>query len=686
MLAEGLRLLVGVLVVFAPGLAVLLALGIRERLWLAGLAAPLTTGIVLLVSLFTGATGLRFGLLTVVVALAVFVVLASVAGLLLRRRRGTAAPEPGEDPAFRAVTGRAGTWLQLAGLVIGAGGVLLGVRTWHTGLGSWATPTQEHDTVTHAVLTAFTHFTGQAAPWQVLPVDVVHDSTVQFYPPGFTNLAALLVDVFGDTMLSLNLVTVVFSVVVLPLSVGALTAAVLRHARLGRGWVELGAGVAALVSVQLYRPGIAFAHDGGVLPNAAAMAIAPGLTAVMLVIGRRHWGRAVLVGVALAGAINVHPSALMTAALTTAAALAGLLFTRRGRTAFVRALPPLLLAGVVAVLAALPDVFALLRLGGGTVGDAPATIKAQTLGEAVTAVVKLPYSGYFDLTGTLGQLALGVLGLAGALVAIVSRRCWPLVTAWLFWVAVIISFHTSPNSGFGATVGRFYYRVAGRVDTHIYLMIPVLAGVLFALLGLAFASVRLRVPVPVRTRPVVAAVLAVLAVGVLTATTFRGYMNTGALSLSQRYAAPQFVRYDKSDDAAAAWLHQHAAPGETILNNANDGSTLLYVDYDLPILNIVPDGHSPITDNVTLLARFNAFPHDEAVRDILRRKNVRWVYTDTTAPTVGTDGHHWSGQRTFSLAAGLEDLNGLPGLTKVFTAGTVSVYRLDLPPSNPPQG
>lgn len=685
MVTEGLRLLVGVLVVFVPGLAVLLAFGVRERLWLAGLSAPLTTGFVLLVSLLTGVTGLRYSLLSVTVSLVVVVLVAVGLRFLLRRRRAVAEPaEPADD--LRFVAGSAGRWVQLAGLVIGAVGVLLGVRTWHTGLGSWATPTQEHDTVTHAVLTAFTHFTGQAAPWQVLPVDVVHDTNVQFYPPGFTDLAALLTNIFGDTMLSLNLVTVVFSVVVLPLSVAALTAAVLRHARLGRGWVELGAGVAALVAVQLYRPGIAFAHDGGVLPNAAAMALAPGLTAVTLVIGRRNLGRAVLVGIALAGAINVHPSALTTAALTTVAAMVGLLFTRRGRTAFVRSLLPLVLAGVVTVVVALPDVFALLRLSGGTVVDAPATIRPQPLGTALGVVWRLPYSGYFDLTGTMGQVALGVLGLLGAVVAIVSRRCWPLVTAWLFWAAVIITFHLSPNTGFGATIARYYYRAAGRVDTHIYLMIPVLAGALFALLGLAFASQRLRFPVPVRTRPVFAAALTIVVLAALTVTTFRGYMNTGAYSLSQRYAAPQFVRFDASDDAAAAWLHEHAAPGETILNNANDGSTLLYVDYDLPILNIVPDGHSPITDNVTLLAMFNSFPENTTVQDILRRKNVKWVYDDSQAPTVGTDGNHWTGKRSFSLAPGLEGLAGLPGLTKVFSQGTVTVYRLDLPPRNPTQG
>jgi hypothetical protein len=687
MLSEAVRLAVGVLVVLVPGFAILLVAGVRERLWYAGLSAPLTTGFVLLVSLFTGVTGIRFGLLTTLVALAAVLLVLGGVRLLVRRRRPAPEPvPPAEDERLRALTGTPGRIAQVAGLLIALAGVGLGVRMWHQGLGSWQTPTQEHDTVTHAVLTAFTHFTGQAAPWQVLPIDVVHDTAVQFYPPGFTDICALLTDIFGDTMLSLNLTTVAFMVVVLPLSVAAFTAAVLRHGRVGRGWVELGAGVAAFVSVQLYRPGIAFAHDGGVLPNAAAMALTPGLVAVMLVIGKRHWGRAVLVGVAAAGAFNLHPSALTSVALTTVAAMIGLLFTRAGRLAFVRALLPLVLAGVVAVVLVIPDVLALLRLGGGTVVDAPATIRGAPLGASFEYLARLPYGGYFDPSGTLGQLTLGVLGLAGALLAVLSRRSWTLVTAWLFWAAVVVSFHNSPNSGFGAMIGRYYYRVANRLDTHVYLMIPPLVGVGFVVAGLVVATARARNPIPARARPLVAAGLVVVVLGVLTVTTFRGYMNTGALSLSQRYAAPQFVRYDNADDAAAAWLHEHAAPGETILNNANDGSTLLYVDYDLPILNIVPDGHSPIGDNVTLLAKFNDFPDDPQVQNILRHKNVRWVYVDSVAPTVGTDGHHWTGKYTYSLAPGLSDLSGLPGLTKTFTSGTVSVYRLDLPQASPPRG
>src|SRR5215217_4764671 len=110
MLSEAVRLAVGILVVLLPGFSILLAAGIRERLWLAGLSAPLTTGFVLLVSLFTGVTGVRFGLATAVVALVVVLLVLGGVRWLVRRRRAAVEPaEPAEDPRLRTLTGRAGT-------------------------------------------------------------------------------------------------------------------------------------------------------------------------------------------------------------------------------------------------------------------------------------------------------------------------------------------------------------------------------------------------------------------------------------------------------------------------------------------------------------------------------------------------------------------------------------------------
>lgn len=679
MFIEGLQLLVGVLTLLLPGFLVLLALGIRERLWWAGLSAPLTMGLILVTALLTGITGIRFSIYSFVVVLVLVLALGIGVQWLFRRRRAPGEPAeslPDADAAKPGIlTGRPLRVAQLVGLVIGLYGVGRGVLTWKRGLGSWSTPTQEHDPVTHSILTAFIHFTGKAAPWQVLPNDVVHDTSIQFYPPGFSSISALLTDLVGNTMTSMNLVTVAAAAVALPLSVAALTVAVLRHSGLGRGWLELAAGVAALISTVLYHPTIAFAHDGGVLPNAVALTMVPGIVAVMLVLRKRQWAGALAIGVAAAGLVSVHPSAVASVGVTLVGAWIGLLFTRSGRGQFKQSILPLVVTGAAAAVLVVPMVSSLLGLGG--VGDSPADIRGTSLGSALRDIVRLPDLGYFDPTGGLGQLKLGILALVAALAVIVFRRGWPILTAWLGWVLISISFHLSPSSGPGAFVGRFFYRVASRIDAHMYILIPVLIGVLAATVASALSSVRLPKLAP-RLKPFVAVGAVGVLVLALVLAVFPGYNFENVRALQQRYAQPQFVRYNASDSAAVDWLHEHVKPGETILNSANDGSTLAYVEYDLPILNIVPDGHSPLTDHVDLLRSFDTYPDNKQIQTILRNLNVTWVYEDSQAPTIGTDKLHWNGGGPYELAPGLQHLAGLPGLQQVFSAGTVTVYRLNL--------
>jgi hypothetical protein len=670
MFVQGLELSAGILALLVPGFLLLLALGIRERLWWAGLSAPLTMGLVLVTGVLTGVTGIRFG----VRSFAVVVVLAAVIAFGVRRMLKRPAAV---DEVTDGLPGRTLLAARSAGAVFGLAGIGLGVLTWKRGLGTWSTPTQEHDPVTHSMLTAFIHFTGKAAPWQVLPVDVVDNTAVQFYPPGFSSMAALLVGVGGDAMTALNLVTVVSAAVVLPLSVAALAAAVLRHAGLGRGWTELAGGVAAVVAAVLYRPSVSFAHDGGILANSMAMVMVPGVVAVMLVIRRRHWAGALAIGLATAGVLAVHPSAAVSIGLTLVAAWVGLLFTRAGRFHVRQSFLTLVVAGVVAGICSIPIVRGMVSLGSG-VGDSIADIDPAPFGTAVGAIVRLPYAGYFDRSGQLGQPALGALALAGVLAVIVFRKGWPIVTAWGAWAVITLAFHLSPNSGLGAAVGRFFYRVGTRIDAHMYEMIPVLVACLFVLPAAALYG--LNRPQLARAKPFLAiGGIAVVLAGLL-ATTFTSYYKVNASALAQRYVAPEFSRYDASDYAAVDWLRAHARPGETILNSANDGSTLAYVEYDLPILSTLPDGRNPITDRVTLLRSFNTYPRDPRIQAILRRMDVGWVYVDSQAPMIDTDSTHWNGGGLYQLAPGLKDLDGLPGLTTAFRSGTVTVYHLALAP------
>ncbi|WP_040924764.1 DUF6541 family protein, partial [Saccharomonospora iraqiensis] len=131
------------------------------------------------------------------------------------------------------LTGHARHAARALGLLSGLGGVALALDTWQRGLGAWSTPPQEHDPITHSVISAYIHHSGNAAPWQTWPLDVVSAEPVVYYPSGLPRLAALVTPAVGDPMTGLNVVTVVLLAVAWPVSVAALAAATVRLAGLG---------------------------------------------------------------------------------------------------------------------------------------------------------------------------------------------------------------------------------------------------------------------------------------------------------------------------------------------------------------------------------------------------------------------------------------------------------------------
>jgi hypothetical protein len=158
-----------------------------------------------------------------------------------------------------------------------------------------------------------------------------------------------------------------------------------------------------------------------------------------------------------------------------------------------------------------------------------------------------------------------------------------------------------------------------------------------------------------------------------------GYARIVEQSVATRYRAPDFVRIGPDDDAAIAWLAAHVRPGERVFNSPNDGSTYLYVERGIPVVNIYPVGLTGIPYTYRLLQSFNTYPRDPAVRRQLADLNVRWVYVDTDTPSIGTAGspEDWTGPDRFRLAPGLQNLDNLPGLTVAFRSGSVTVYALD---------
>ncbi|MBW0105213.1 DUF6541 family protein, partial [Pseudonocardia sp. KRD291] len=546
---------------------------------------------------------------------------------------------------------------------------------------------QEHDMITHQVVVAWIMRTGRAAPWQVEPVDVLTGTPVSFYPSG-SHLVPALVGALGPGAVpGLNALTVVYLAVCWVLSVAVLTAVAARRLRAGTGAAWLAAGVAGVVAPALYRPAFQLMHDGGIYATAVALALAPGLVAALLLAGgERRVRTAVALGVGAAGIVATYPGAAMTVGLSTAAWLAGDLVARDGWVRLRRSVPVLLGAGVVAGVLALPLV---LRAGGSVSGVASFSPDSSpaAFGDALGSALGLGYGGYLDPQRTTGQIGLTVLYLAGVLVVVRTRRGLGPVLAWAVWVSVVVAAFISPGVGLQAQVTGFFYNALLRVWSHVSLFVPTFAGLAVALVVTeAVRRTRRVFPRAVRAWPVASALVLVAGI-VLLAGPVHTATTTSTRSVAERYATPEFNRVSGSDLAAVDFLRGRVAPGERVLNSANDGSTFLYVAAGIPIVNVTSLGNGSAPWTFGLLASFNRYPTDPAVRAELERLDVGWVYVDSAAPGIGASGapFGWFDRsRPFTTAPGLTGLDGLPGLTLAHRDGTVSVYRLDLTRLAPP--
>jgi hypothetical protein len=261
---------------------------------------------------------------------------------------------------------------------------------------------------------------------------------------------------------------------------------------------------------------------------------------------------------------------------------------------------------------------------------------------------------------------------------IALRRGLGPVAAWAGWSAIVMGAWLSPGSGFEAPITAFYYNAMLRVWSHLSLLAAVLAGLGVVLSANRLAELaRRRLPIPAIPTAVALAVAAFAGYAVAPATR---YAELNEQSIATRYRTPEFVRVGEDDQQAIAWLADRVKPGERVLNSPNDGSTYLYVERGVPIVNVYPLGILGVPYSYQLLKSFNTYPVDAAVRQQLLDLNVRWVYVDGRAPGIGSAGspENWAGDQGFSLAPGLRDLDGLPGLTVTFRAGSVTIYALDL--------
>jgi hypothetical protein len=667
-------LFTALLVVLLPGIAVLLALQVRRTLWIAGLAPVCSVGVATLVGMLCGLVGLPYNGWALGIATMSLLVVGGFGWWRARRSAG--------EPAVRRVRNTRALVTTAFGAAVLLGAFAYTLRTWLSGMGrNLSSIPQEHDTIVHTELVAYIMRTGRGAAWQLLPIDLLSGGPVSFYPSGMHLLSAAVAGVVGDPVLAFNAVTVVLLGVCLALSAAALTFVAARQARLGAPLSLVAAAIAALVAVGLNAPTISFASQGGVLPNAAALILSLGVVAVLLDLRRRDWLAAVAVAVGCVGLLALHPSAAMTVGLTLLGWWAGQAIAKGGLARIRQALAPTALAALVTGVLGAP-LFAQLISVSGRTASFPPDVAVTPLSVALEQTLQLPLTGYLpEYSGRIQVAALVLAGL-GVAVLVLSRRMLGPVLALAVWVLVTVGMRLSPGTGYEAAITGFFYNSIMRVQAHVGLLVPVLAG-LGVVITAAAVGAWWRRHVPGRFAPAPAwAALAIAGVVVAgyALVPAKDYMRVSAHYLASRYGAPDLPRVGVHDQDGFDFLDGKVKPGERVMNSANDGSTYLYVEKNIPVVNSIALGFAQAPYTYQLLTRFDTYPTDAEIRKEVVDLNITWVYVDTEPPNIGAAGspENWAGGGVFNTAPGLESLDGLPGLTEEFRSGPVRIYRLDL--------
>lgn len=645
-----------------PGGAVLLAAGIRNWLELAGLAPLVTVLIAYLAAIATGVLGFDFGLAAFIAAT---VVLVAALALLATRF-------PSLRPSERTRPTPGGRLAEVVGGLALLGAVLVGHRTWSVGIGGLSVPPQEHDMITHTAATAYVAYEGVAAPWQVLPADVLSGEPVTFYPAALHAQTALLEPLAGDPVRALNAMTIALCAYALPLGLMAL-----GYRLQPRLVAPLAGGGAALIASYSYRPLVALTHDGGILATAAAFCLVPAAVALVLALGRSA-PLAVVTGGALAAVFWVHPTGLISTALVAGPWLGTALLTgtqRVSRALVARAI----CVGAVAAVLAVPAI-ASARATVGAVTTWPRDFAIVPFGDAVGLTFGMGYGGFLDPAFEKGQVVIAAAAVLGAIVSLVARRNIGLVVAHLAVSGLLILFLLGSDLSMVKALTGLYYNSYVRLNAPVNLTAWVLAGVALPLATLGAASRITSTSLRRQHSLVAASTVAVtaLGLGLVHVLSGRTYQDVNIGAIASRYSTPDFVRVDQHDMAAMNFLADSAKPGERVVNNANDGSTYSYVYQRVPVVNLSPLGNAAAPWTYYLLDHLPDVDSDQEVRSTLRSLNARWVYYDESAPLIGAanDPEDWFAGSVFSVPPGWDLLDETNSLSEVFRSGSVVIYRV----------
>jgi hypothetical protein len=635
---------VAVSLLFAPGLA--LALALRLRGWTAVGGAPLLSMALLLVAMVVAITlGLRWTPLTAGCTAAV--VLAVVAGgaAWQARRHPVQPADHGARPPDRL-------WSALAavGALTGAG---LGALTVHRGTGGFREPNQGFDALFHVNLVELIARSGDVSPGVSGTLNGYPAGT-SVYPDAFHALASLVAQLHGGSLVGINAL-----MACVPAVAGVGLVALLRSMDLVRP-----AAVAPVVLAATTGYPTDPTWHGPIWVFVFGIAFVPAFLVLLRhALAHRTVPAVVVLGLAAAALAMVHPSAALAAALFAFFLVLSRWVSRPG---LLRG--DLLLLAPAAVLAAVVVVpligKAIVDSGGGTVVDWPV---AQTPGEALGELATYNYET------TYPQLWLAVPALLGLAVGWRYRAL-----RWWYGGTVLFAVLCVAAASYE---GRLVQVLTGpwwndrfRFAALVFLALAVFCAVglvhLADLLAAGVRAVLARRGGHRSPRPSAVAVVSLLVVVLLLGVLSKGFY-TGRNEERLRIAyVPQGGGTVAPNDRAAFAVLKELTGDRPVLNDPNDGSAWMW-----PLAGIRPVFGAALTTPVTpplprdrqlLIDRLNCLDSDQEVRDAIAGLGVRYVYSSATTIV---------GPPTENL--GFLDLSEVRSLRLVYELEGAAVYEID---------
>ena len=543
------NVLLVLLAFWVPGLV--FGAAIRLRGWTLAAAAPLLTfGVVALGVPVLGGLGIRWSLLNVALWTLVLAVVGFGLAFAVLRLRARRHPDwAGEDLEKLPLRDH----LVMAAGVVAAVGV--GAVTFLRGTNGINTVHQGWDAPFHGNLVRWIAEHGDARPSTVGTIANLPNQTNYFYPDTYHALLALVFGKGGLTMMpTLNLaaLAVIFTV---PFGIAALC----------RVWGMPALGTAAAAAVSTWFS--AFPYDslwrGPLWPYVAGVALIPAMLALSRYLLKPNGiAGPVAIGVGVAGLCGLHTSVVFVVVVYFPLILVAVL-CRFEKIEWRRSLPSLIATGGLAIALGVPLVLPSLYNAGGVTSAywAPETTLAGGFGQTIT----------FSPMSDFPQWWIGVPAFAGLVLLVRHRRMLWLVAAYVLFGGLFM-LTVSINSPLMQTLTSLFYNDHWRIAA----LVPLAGAVAFGEFAHTAAAWFVRKAQPrVKLKPATLGVVAVVLLGLVCGGLSKGgYIGRNATRMAVTYRDGPTV--STAEEAAFAWLGQHTAPGERVMNNRADGSAWMY--------------------------------------------------------------------------------------------------------------